>query len=164
MILTKKEIQKEIAKGHIRISPYRAANVGPASVDLTLGDTFWVFEKQARVPVSEGTDFRRLTAKKKLRTVTLAPGDFVLGITKEKITLSPTICAFLSGRSRFARLGILVHATASFVQPGISNRQVLEIRNISQNTLVLKPGLKLAQIIFVRTDGKAAYSGRFRNQ
>ena len=74
------------------------------------------------------------------------------------------MCGWLGGRTRFARLGLIVHITAAFVQPGINNKQVLEIKNTSSNTLVLKPGGKFCQLIIERTEGKARYKGRFRKQ
>jgi hypothetical protein len=64
----------------------------------------------------------------------LLPGQACLGITVETIQLAPGLCGLLEGRSRFARLGLFVHITAGFMQPGINNRQVLEIYNASNVT------------------------------
>jgi dCTP deaminase len=95
---------------------------------------------------------------------TLMPGETVLGITHERIKLPGSICGWLEGRSRFARMGLVIHMTASFVQPGINNRQVLEIGNLAPFPLVLKPGVRICQIILERTEGKASYQGKFRSQ
>ncbi len=164
MILTNKEILQEIKAKRIKVTPFKKANIGPASLDLTLDNEFRAFKPYDKIKVTEKIDYKKLTKKKKVKEIILEPGAFVLGITKEKITLPEDICASLSGRSRFARLGILIHATANLVHPGVNNRQVLEIKNVSNNTLVLKPGLKIAQISFMRTEGKAKYKGRFRKQ
>ena len=94
----------------------------------------------------------------------LLPGQACLGITEEKITLAPTLCGLLEGRSRFARLGLFVHITAGFMNPGISNRQVLEIYNASNHALALYPGTKVCQFIFLRMDGAASYKGKFNEQ
>ena len=164
MILTKNEILKEIKKGNIKIKPFNPNNIGPASIDLTLSDKFRVFEGNKKIVLSDKTDYKKLTKGKKLKELVLEPGEFAIGITKEQIKLPDNMCGWLGGRTRFARLGLIVHITAAFVQPGINNKQVLEIKNTSSNTLVLKPGGKFCQLIIERTEGKARYKGRFRKQ
>ena len=92
------------------------------------------------------------------------PGEFVLARTKERVKLPESISGFLSGRSRFARLGLGVHVTAFFINPGINNRQIFEIKNNSNNPLTLSVGLKIGQMIFVRNEGNVKYNGRFKKQ
>ncbi len=163
MILTKNEIIKEIKKGRIKITPFESKNIGPASYDLTLGNEFRDF-KPGIIKVNNETDFRKYTNKVIKDEIVLEPGDFILGITKEKITLPENICGWLGARSRFARIGLQIHVTAAFIQPGVSNKQVLELHNVSENTLILKAGTKIGQIVFERTEGKSKYKGKFKNQ
>jgi dCTP deaminase len=163
MILTKNEILKGIKNGKIKIIPYSINNLGPASYDLTLSDEFRIYSGGKKIAVSEAADYKKYS-KIVRGSIKLKPDGFVLGITKEKITLADDICGWLSGRSRFARLGLQIHSTAAFVQPGIDNHQVLEIYNLSKNTLELKPGTKICQIIFERAEGKAKYKGMFAKQ
>ena len=165
-ILTRDEILKEIAAGHIRIDPYDPTAIGPASVDLHLGSEFRVFGKaRGVIRVTEDTDYEVVTEKIQVAdTLMLMPGETVLGITKEQITLAPHLCGWLEGRSRFARLGLLVHVSASFMQPGIANKQCLELSNFSPMPLAVAPGLPICQFIFQRTIGEARYTGRFRDQ
>lgn len=163
-ILAREEIIKGIRKGTIEVSPLNMDNIGPGSIDLTLSGEFRVFkDKKGRLEVTEDTDYFMLTAPKK-GPIVLKPGEFILGITQEKIRLPDNICGFLSGRSRFARLGIIVHATASFIQPGINNKQVLEIYNLSSRPLILHPGVKMCQLVLSEMEGKAKYDGKFKNQ
>jgi len=164
MILTKEAIKKEIKKGKIKISPYNPRNIGSSSLDLTLDKTFWVFDKQKKITLNEKSDFKKYTKKIKSSSITLEPGGFIIGISKEKITLPKNICGILSGRSRFARFGIAVHTTAFLVHPGVSNHQVFEIKNTSNNIVTLKPGLKVAQLAFVRTEGESKYKGSYAKQ
>lgn len=164
MILSQKEILKAIQKGRICIDPFAKKNIGPASLDLTLGERFWFYKKQQRIILDEDLDYRKLTEEHKMKELILQPGAFVLGITKEKITLPEDICGFLTGRSRFARMGLTVHATASLLQPGIKNHQIFEITNISKNTLVIPSGTKIGQLIFIKMKGKGKYHGIFENQ
>lgn len=163
MILTKEKILEEIKNKGIKISPYNVKSLGPASYDLVLSNEFRMYIGNKKVSVSEGIDYKKLTRKVK-GPVILKPGEFVLGITKEKITLSDNLCGWLGGRTRFARLGLQIHSTAAFMQPGINNKQVLEIYNLSPNIIELKSGLKICQIMFERTDGKAKYKGKFSKQ
>lgn len=163
-ILTKNEIIKALKKRDVKIEPLNLRNIGPGSIDLTLDNRFRVFKNnKTKLALSEDMDYKKLSTEK-FGPLILNPGEFVLGITKEKITLPSNLCGFLSGRSRFARLGILVHATASFIQPGISNKQVLEIYNLSQRKIILKEGLRICQLCLQKTKGKALYQGRFKKQ
>ena len=165
-VLTHDEIIKAIDRGDIEIDPLEKQYIGPGSVDLHLGNQFRVFRRLHHVyDVTNDSDFQSIT---ELITVdesfVLLPGETVLGITVERIKLAPFLCGRLEGRSRFARLGLMVHVTAGFMQPGINNRQVLEISNVSSMALRLFPGTRLCQFIFERTEGEATYTGRFAQQ
>jgi dCTP deaminase len=164
-VLTREEILKEIRQGTIEIEPLEESQVGPGSIDLHLGREFRVFKKLRNACVVEDSiSVEALTELEAEESFTLMPGETVLGITQERIKLSDSICGWLEGRSRFARMGLVIHMTASFVQPGINNRQVLEIGNLAPFPLVLKPGVRICQIILERTEGQASYQGKFKNQ
>lgn len=167
-ILTRDVILREIADGNIRIDPFDPALVGPASVDLHLGNSFRMFLPARRTVRIDGTsDYRDLSEKIDVPdggTLLLMPGQTILGLTLERVSLSPGICGWLEGRSRFARVGLLVHISASFMQPGIRNHQVLEMSNFGPNPLELVPGVPMCQFIFHRAEGRAAYAGRFADQ
>ena len=92
------------------------------------------------------------------------PHQTVLGLTQERISLAPDLCGWLEGRSRFARIGLLVHISAGFMQPGLQNHQVLELTNFGPNPLELVPGTPICQFIFQRTIGAARYEGLFSKQ
>jgi len=164
-ILTKNEILKEIKKKNIKITPFDRSALGPGSIDLTLSNKFRVFKKLKKtLNVNEKLDYQNITKLVTADSIVIKPGETILGITKEKITLASNICGWLEGRSRFARLGLLVHISASFMQPGISNRQVLEISNMGAVSLRLHAGTKICQFIFQKTIGRAKYSGKFVGQ
>ncbi len=164
-ILTHDEIIKAIDEGRIGIDPYDPTAVGPASIDLRLGRSFRGFRKiHEAVDVLDDTDYQTFTELVETDAYMLMPGESVLGITLETISLSPSLCGWLEGRSRFARMGLTVHVTASFMQPGISNRQVLEMNNVAPFPLVLHAGTRICQFIFQEAKGEASYTGRFVNQ
>ncbi len=165
-ILTKDEILKAIAAGEIAISPFDPSKVGPGSVDLHLGEDFRIFKKvHDIVDVDDAINYELVTELIHAPSgIVLMPGETVLGITVETIRLAPNLCGWLEGRSRFARIGLLVHISASFMHPGINNQQVLEMTNFSPMPLRIHPGTAICQFIFQRTIGEARYEGRFQNQ
>ncbi|MBU2590263.1 MAG: dCTP deaminase [Nanoarchaeota archaeon] len=163
-VLTRNEILKLIKKGSVKVTPFNDKQVGPASIDLALSNEFRIFKKGSKIVLDEKTNANDYTKVVKQDSIVIKPGEFIHGITIEKIKLPENVCGFLYGRSRFARMGILIHATASFIQPGINNKQVLEIKNISPRKIVLNKGLKICQLILMEMKGKAKYSGRYKNQ
>lgn len=166
MIIAKPEILKLIKKNKIIIEPFDEENIGPASVDFSLDSMLRVPKKTTKpVVVDEKVDYKDYTKFLDIsKGYTLRPGELVMGITKEKLTLPPNVCAWIHSRSRFARLGLMSHITAPFIAPGVSNRQVLEIYNAGHSSLKLYPGLKICHIIFQYTKGKYRYEGKFMEQ
>jgi len=167
-ILARSEILEEIEHGRIRVEPYDREMVGPASIDLHLANAFRVFVRMPTdVKVLGDLDYKQFTKGIWIpdgETLKMRPGETLLGITSEKITLPPDICGWLEGRSRFARIGLLVHISASFMQPGISNHQVLEMSNFGHLDLEIVPGTAVCQFVFQRTEGEGSYSGIFAGQ
>jgi len=165
-VLTREALLRELESGRLVVDPLAPDQVGPASIDLTLGEEIRVMDPGPDpIPIHEDTDYRRLTRPLLLgEGFELAPAQTIHGITRERITLPRDLCGFLEGRSRFARLGLMIHVTSAFVQPGVSNRQVLEMSNLSGHPLRLLPGVRLCQLVLMRTEGEAAYRGRFWDQ
>ena len=120
-ILTRDEILKEIAAGHIKIDPYDPAAVGPASVDLRLGSEFRVFRKARQViQVTEETDYETVTQKVQVTDgLMLMPAETVLGITLEQITLAPHLCCVAGWK---AGAGSLAWAYWSMCRPASCSR------------------------------------------
>lgn len=167
-ILTKRIILEEMKKGNIKVVPFLEDQLGPASIDLHLGNTFRRFRHYNRVfSVREDSKVENITNLVQIEddaSLLIKPGETILGLTKEKLSLSPGICAWIEGRSRFARIGLGVHITSGFVQPGSDNYQVLEITNLSPTPLSLYPGTRICQIVFERCEGEAKYQGKFAKQ
>lgn len=167
-VLTRDAIVSEMAAGNIVVDPYDPTCLGPASIDLHLASTFRVFRQARRtVRIEDASDYRDYSERLELppgETLLLMPGHTILGLTRERVRLAPTLCGRLEGRSRFARVGLLVHISASFMQPGIDNHQVLEMSNFGPNPLELVPGVRICQFVFERTVGEATYQGRFVDQ
>ncbi len=167
-VLAQSEIKREIKRGRITIAPFDPEMLGPASVDLHLSNAFRLFVRMPTVvEVTNSLDFKQYTKGIRIpdtQRLKLQPGETVLGITREKVTLPDDICGWLEGRSRFARIGLLIHISASFMQPGISNHQVLEMSNFGHLDLEILPNTPVCQFVFQRTEGTGAYSGIYQGQ
>jgi len=164
MVLAKPEIMRQIREGRIRIEPFDESAVGPASIDLTLGDRLRVFDTDEHITRPD-VDYRTLAKKIAFPDgYLLGPGQLVLGITRERITLPDDVCGWLNSRSRFARLGLMSHIAAPFLAPGISNRQVLEIFNAGRNKIQLAPGMRICHVVLEECKGGAAYAGTWKDQ
>jgi len=164
MILAKPEILRLIRKGKIIIEPFDEGAVGPASVDLTLDDKLRVFNSDEHITDAD-TDYKTLTELVDIRDgYLLAPGELVLGITRERLTLPEDVCGWVNSRSRYARIGLMSHIAAPFLAPGISNKQILEIYNAGRNKIRLTPGMKICHVVLQECKGTAKYDGAWKDQ
>ena len=167
-VLSRDEILKLVREGKLEFDPFNEDQVGPTSVDLTLGNEFRVFKKVGKIfQVQEDMNYEEVTDLVKVEDgdyLLLMPGELVHGITKENIKLPQNLAGWIEGRSRYARIGLMIHVTAGLVQPGCNNKQVLEISNMSPMPLALYPGTRICQIVLEEVKGKAEYRGRFREQ
>ena len=150
MILSDKDIKKMLKEGEMEIEPLNKNQIGPASVDLTLGDEWYFFKdkyKKMTVDLKE-TSFKDAFRRTRSKEVTLQPGQLCLGKTLERIKLPDNVMGKLEGRSRYARMGIIIHTTSALVQPGSNNHQVLEIVNLAPFPVTLHAGMRISQVLF----------------
>ncbi len=164
MILARPEILRQIQEGRIKIEPYDEESVGPASIDLTLDCQLRIFNTDEHITRAD-VDYKTLAVLTDIIDgYLLKPGELVLGITKERITLPEDVCGWLNSRSRFARIGLMSHIAAPFLAPGISNRQILEIFNAGRNKIKLMPGMKICHVVLQECKGTATYTGAWKDQ
>lgn len=150
MMLSDSDIRKMLKEGRIRIEPLEDSQLGPASVDLTLSDEWYHFKNELKgktVDLSK-TGFEKAFRMTKAKHIVLQPGEMCLGKTVEKLTLSDDVMGKLEGRSRFARMGLIIHITSALVQPGSDNRQILEIVNLAPFSVKLRAGMRISQVVF----------------
>jgi len=159
MILSDGTIRKLLAEGRIIIDPLDDKFIQPASVDVRLDDAFLVFRRHTSSdidPWNVGDQLMERVSVKEGDPFILHPGEFVLGTTLERLTLPDDIVARIEGKSSLGRLGLLIHATAGFVDPGWSNGQItLELSNVAPLPIRLWPGMKIAQLSFMQMDQPA---------
>src|SRR5207249_9091798 len=85
----------------------------------------------------------------------LHPGEFVLGSTLERVVLPDDLVARLEGKSSLGRLGLLIHSTAGYVDPGWNGYLTLELSNVANLPITLYPGMRIGQISFFRLTSPA---------
>ncbi len=154
MILSDVDIKKELAAGRIVIEPFDEADVQPSSVDLHVDAQFRVFANSrypyidVRTPMPDLTELVEVAGDDPF---ILHPGEFVLGSTLERVALPDDLVARLEGKSSLGRLGLLIHSTAGYVDPGWDGFLTLELSNVANLPITIYPEMKIGQISFFRT-------------
>jgi dCTP deaminase len=156
MILSDRDIRKAIESGRVKIEPNQSEllrHIHASSMDLHLGGTFKLYEKNKsvvldpKVPETLSAGMRMVTVPDG-ESFIVHPGDFILGVTKERITVPDDLVVRVEGRSSLGRLGIIIHSTAGFVDPGFEGTITLEISNLNRVPVALYPGMRVCQIAF----------------
>jgi len=158
-VLSDGTIRRLVDEGRIVIKPWDPDLVQPASVDLRLGDSFRVFSnhKIPAIDLRDGTP-PGLTEEVKTSPVdgfVIHPGEFCLGRTEEWVELPGDVVARIEGKSSLGRLGLIVHATAGFIDPGWKGTLTLELNNLTRVPIRLYPGQLIAQLSFMGLDRPA---------
>ncbi|RLC34759.1 dCTP deaminase [Candidatus Shapirobacteria bacterium] len=150
MVLSDGDIKKYLKKGLV-IKPFKKLFLQPSTYDLRLGDEVRVFDnyKTGLVDVRKKADLTRLV-KLDGGGFVIHPGDFVLGATKEYFEIPGELCAKLEGRSSLGRLGLVVHATAGYIDPGFKGWITFELGNLSRVPIKIYKGMRIAQICFLK--------------
>ena len=150
-MLSDVDIKSSIKNKDIEISPLIEEFIQPSSVDLRVGADFRVFEnhKYSHIdPKAKQDDLTTLVTSSMEEPFVLHPGEFVLGTTFEKVSLSNKVVARLEGKSSLGRIGLLIHSTAGFVDPGFTGYLTLELSNVANLPIKIYPEMKIGQISF----------------
>ena len=174
MVLSDRDIRAEIEAGRIVIDPFIPDALQPSSVDLHLDRRFRVF-RNSRYPFidvrADQPDMTELVEIAGDDPFILHPGEFVLGSTFERVGLPNDLVARLEGKSSLGRLGLLIHSTAGYVDPGWEGNLTLELSNVANLPITLYDGMKIGQISFQRLSspaevayGEASIGSKYRGQ
>ena len=174
MLLSDRDIRKEISDGRVGVEPFDEAMIQPSSVDVRLDKFFRVFENHKYSvidPSIEQPELTREVVAEDGEHFILHPGEFVLASTYEVITLPDDIAGRLEGKSSLGRLGLLTHSTAGFIDPGFSGHITLELSNVANLPVKLFPGMKIGQLCLIKLSspaehpyGSAIYASRYQGQ
>ena len=152
MILSDHTIREQIQAGRVVIDPFDPACVQPSSVDLHVDAEFRVFRNNRYpfIDVKQEQDLTELVEVKPDEPFILHPGEFVLGSTLERVAIPDDLVARLEGKSSLGRLGLLIHSTAGYVDPGWDGYLTLELSNVANLPITIYAGMKIGQISFFR--------------
>lgn len=160
MILSDKDIKKALDEGKISVEPLFPNCIQPASVDLHLGADFLIFKNSNSVcidpkqPIDEMME--PVTIDENTQFV-LHPGEFALGMTYEVVGVSNDMVGRLEGKSSLGRIGIIVHATAGYLDPGNKLKMTLELHNIANLPVKLYYKMPIAQLSFTPLSSEAEH-------
>jgi dCTP deaminase len=157
-VLSDGTIRRLIEEGRIRVDPWDPSLIQPASLDLRLGDSFRVFHNHRASVIDLRDPPQHLTEEVKVsknEPFVIHPGEFALGRTMEWVELPDDIVARIEGKSSLGRLGLIVHATAGFCDPGWKGTLTLELANLTRVPIRLYHGLSIAQLSFMTLDAPA---------
>jgi dCTP deaminase len=153
VVLADRTIRRLLEEGRIGIDPYDESLIQPSSVDVRVDRFFRVFHNN-RYPFidvrEEQEDLTELVEVDDDSPFVLHPGEFVLGSTLERVTLPDDLVARLEGKSSLGRLGLLIHSTAGFIDPGWDGHVTLELANVANLPITVYPGMKIGQLSFVQ--------------
>ena len=174
MVLSDRTIRRLIGEGRIEIDPYDESLLQPSSVDVRVDRYFRVFHN-ARYPYIDvkepQEDLTELVQVDDESPFILHPGEFVLASTLERIRLPDDLVARLEGKSSLGRLGLLIHSTAGFIDPGWDGHVTLELSNVANLPITIYVGMRIGQLSFVqlseaaeRPYGAAGIGSKYQGQ
>jgi dCTP deaminase len=158
MVLADRTIARLLEAGRIEIEPYDPALLQPSSVDVRVDRYFRVFRNNlyphidVKLPQEDLTELVEIDEQPFI----LHPGEFVLGSTLERVRLPDDLVARLEGKSSLGRLGLLIHSTAGFIDPGFDGHVTLELSNVANLPITIYAGMKIGQLSFVELSEPAA--------
>jgi dCTP deaminase len=159
VVLSDVTIARALSEGRIEIDPYDDSLLQPSSVDVRVDRLFRVFHNNRYPYIDVKQEQEELTELVRVEGDTpfvLHPGEFVLGSTLERIRLPDDLVARLEGKSSLGRLGLLIHSTAGFIDPGWDGHVTLELSNVATLPITIYPGMKIGQISFMQMTEPAA--------
>lgn len=165
-VLSDRDIHQRCALG--MVTPYFTNNVQPASIDLRLGSEFIIFPRHFADGI-DLADVRDQGTKIKLPNddsfFRIGPGEFILGVTHEQVQIPNDLVARIEGKSSIGRIGLMVHVTAGFIDPGFRGHITLEIVNLRNVPIILRPGKEICQLSFhiMNSIPQRPYSGRYQD-
>jgi len=151
MILSDRDIRKALESKDIVIDPFHEASIQPASIDLTLDRHFLVFDTNRYHVIDPKKPMDDMMTEISIDEDTpfvLHPGDFALGLIYETTGVSSSYVGRLEGKSSIGRMGLLIHVTAGFLDPGNSLKMTLELHNVANIPILLYYKMPIAQMAF----------------
>jgi dCTP deaminase len=158
VVLSDRTIARLIDEGRIEIDPYEPSLLQPSSVDVRVDRYFRVFRNNLYPFIDVKAEQEDLTELVEIgdEPFILHPGEVVLGSTLERVRLADDLVARLEGKSSLGRLGLLIHSTAGFIDPGWDGHVTLELSNVANLPITIYHGMKIGQVSFMQLSEPAS--------
>lgn len=174
VILSDRTLREQIDAGRIVVEPFDETCIQPSSIDVKIGNDFRVFRNHTAKVIDVKQDMTSLTELVEIPddgVFVLHPGEFVLASTMERIGVPVDMVARIDGKSSLGRLGLIIHSTAGFIDPGFDGHITLELTNIATLPITLYPRMKVGQVSFMmmttaadKPYGSGAFGSKYHGQ
>lgn len=160
MLLSDNEILGHMDSDELSIEPWNPRLLQPASIDLRLGNKFLVFNNHFYTHIDPSVTQPGMTSEIIVigKPFILHPGEFVLASTLEAIRMGTSIAGMIGGVSSLGRIGLLIHSTAGFIDPGFKGNVTLELSNVSRLPIMLWPNMRIGQLCVLKLSSRARNS------
>jgi len=156
VLLSDCDLLAEIRNGGLAIDPFDRQAVQPSSIDMRPSAAFLVFNNNAHTHIDPARPLALTTTVNATEEgFVLHPGELVLASTVERVSLGSALAARLEGKSSLGRLGLMVHSTAGFIDPGFSGHITLELSNVAKLPIILRPDMRIGQLCVFRLSSPA---------
>jgi dCTP deaminase len=153
MHLSDVDILRSLEREEISIDPFDHDRLQSASYDVLLSNKFLVFDRhsiEAIDPKNSVEPAMTRVVKKDDERFILHPNQFALGATIDKVGVDDAHSCQIDGKSSMARMGLIVHTTAGYIDPGNNLCITLELYNANTIPIILYPQMKIAQVRFYK--------------
>lgn len=166
MILSDRDIKVALKNGHITVDPLSKRSIQPASIDLHLDKHFLVFDTTNHIVIDPKKPMDNIMKKVEIdsrKPFVIHPGEFALGMIYEKTGVSAEYVGRLEGKSSIGRMGLLIHVTAGFLDPGNTLKMTLELHNTATMPILLYYKMPIAQMAFEKlsSPSERPYGGKY---
>ena len=158
MVLSDRDLHEAVRTGRLRITPFDESAIQPSSIDLRLSTVFRVFVNQSETHIDPKLEQSSLTKEVDVSDegkFVLHPGEFVLGGTIETIEMASDLVGRIEGKSSLGRLGLMVHSTAGYIDPGFRGKLTLELSNHANLPILLWPQMRIGQLSVMQLSSSA---------
>ncbi len=151
-VLSDRDLRLAVESSYLKIKPFSKI-IQPSSLDLHISPTILGFSRRRikeavidlKKPVDDYMDYEVMDP---IKGSVIHPKEFFLGVTDEWFHLPDQLLANVEGKSSLGRLGLVVHATAGFIDPGFAGHVTLEITNLTEQPLIIYPHMPIGQVRF----------------
>lgn len=166
MILSDKDLQILLKGKLLTISPFNLSNIRESSIKLHLNPKIIKYQEDYVIDLNSKGLIPTLDIEIKEEGYKMLPGEFLLGMTDEEITMPNGYMGWIETRGSIARAGIQAHLCDAHIDPGSHGHITLQLKNNSENSVIIYPHLYIVKLYLIRMTSKSEnpYAGKYQGQ